>query len=128
MSYVRVQESTFNNPMKSIVAIPDHYVAITGKMAATHAVNVDGVKTIKAGTCVKGLATRNNLTPVSDATDKFEGVVFHDETVAPGETEVNVTILIHGFVRGGALVKVKQSSSVATPTVPVSGTDLIVVL
>ena len=97
-------------------------------MAATHAVNVDGVKTIKAGTCVKGLATRNNLTPVSDATDKFEGIVFHDETVAPGETEVNVTILIHGFVRGGALVKVKQSSSVATPTVPVSGTDLIVVL
>ena len=44
------------------------------------------------------------------------------------ETEVNVTILIHGFVRGGALVKVKQSGSVTTPTVPVSGTDLIVVL
>lgn len=128
MSYVRVQEQTFNNPMKSIVAIPDHYVAITGKMAASQCQTVDGKKVIAAGTCVKGLATRNNLTAVTDATQKFEGVVVNTEELAPGETEVNVTVLVHGFVRGGALVKVKESASVSTLKVPVSGNNMIIVL
>lgn len=128
MSYVRVKEQTFGNPMKSIVAFPDHYVNIVVSMQATDATTRDGVKVIPAGTCVKFGEDKSTATPIGNATEKFDAVVFADAEVADGETKVNVTVLVHGFVRKGAIVKVKTSSTESTLTIPTSANNMIMVI
>ena len=100
MSHVRVKETTFGNPIKSIVKFPDHYVNITAVLPASAATEVDGKKVIKAGTAV----TLGETPAVCSVGGQFDGVVFNDEYVANGEETVNVTVLVHGFVRKGAMV------------------------
>lgn len=131
MAYTRVKETTFGNPIKSIVKFPDHYVATTAIIKKTKAVqDAEGRYYIPAGTCLKdGLTNGNTTTGASpcakdsgdNSIDKFDSVVMNDEYFATGEDTVNVTILIHGFVRKKALVKVKE-------TVPESNNAMIIAL
>lgn len=101
MSLVRCKETNFGNPIKSIVKFPDHYVCTTATLPASAATtDADGKKVIKAGTAV----TLGSTPAVCTTGGKFDGVVFNDEFVAPGEDKVNVTVLIHGFVRKKAMV------------------------
>ena len=128
MANVRVTESSFVNRKKNIVAIPDHYVALPAQIAATNAVTEDGKKIIKAGTCVTNASSltgrQTGLTPCAAGTMTFDGVIFNDVEVLTGETTVNVTVLIHGFVKYAALKPVVIAT---VPTVPTSKTDLIFV-
>lgn len=108
MAHVRVKETTFGNPIKSIVKFPDHYVNITAVLPASAAItDADGRKVIKAGTAV----TLGETPAVCATGGKFDGVVFNDEYVANGEEKVNVTVLIHGFVRKQAMVDQTATSN-----------------
>ena len=90
MAYTRVKETTFGNPIKSIVKFPDHYVNITAVLPASAATtDADGKKVIKAGTAV----TLGATPAVCAKGGQFDG-----------EENVNVTVLIHGFVRKQAMV------------------------
>ena len=101
MALTRVKETTFGNPIKSIVKFPDHYVNITAVLPASAATtDADGRKVIKAGTAV----TLGDTPAVCAVGGQFDGVVFNDEYVATGEETVNVTVLVHGFVRKQAMV------------------------
>lgn len=124
MPQVRVTDTNYTNRMRNVTAIPDHYVALPAQISATHAVTEDGKKVIKAGTCVTNASTltgrSEGLTPVTGV-EKFDGVIFTDTEVLTGETEVNVAVLVHGFVKYAALQKVEEA-------VPESGTDLIFVI
>ena len=125
MSMVRVKETAFGNPMKSIVKFPDHYVATTARIKKLNCVQDDsGRYLIKAGTCLKDGLTNGGgeagATPCT-ASDTFDSIVMNDEYLAPGEEFVNVTILIHGFVRKGAIVKVND-------TVPTPSNSMIIVM
>lgn len=121
MANVRVKETTFGNPMKSIVKFPDHYVATTAIIKKTNAKqDDDGRYYIPAGTCLKDGITNGNKTTgaspcakSSTTVEQFDSVVMNDEYFSAGEEEITVTILIHGFVRKNALVKV--SDEVPTP-------------
>lgn len=101
MAHIRVNETTFGNPIKSIVKFPDHYVNVTAVLPASAATtDADGRKVIKAGTAV----TLGDTPAVCATGGQFDGVVFNDEYVATGEENVTVTVLIHGFVRKAAMV------------------------
>lgn len=131
MSLVRVYEQTFQNGIKSITAIPDHYVVLPGRIAASNAVTVDGKSVIPAGMCVSNATSggrASGLTPLATAATKFDGVIVNTEEVVANEDYVNVSVLVHGFVRSGALYKVATSATVATLIAPSSNTDLIMVL
>lgn len=108
MPNVRVKETTFGNPIKSIVKFPDHYVNTTVVLPASAATtDSDGRKVIKAGTAV----TLGETPAVCATGGKFDGVVFSDEYVATGEENVTVTVLIHGFVRKNAMVDKTATSN-----------------
>lgn len=130
MAYVNVKQTIFNNTMKNIVAIPDHYVALTAVIKASNAITRDGKKVIPAGLCVSDALTARatGLTPTVDTAGKtFNGVIFNDEEVPAGygnDDLVNVTVLVHGFVNKNQLV----GSTGATITTATCNNDLIVVL
>lgn len=108
MANVRVKETVFGNPIKSIVKFPDHYVNTTAVLPASAATtDADGKKVIKAGTAV----TLGETPAVCATGGKFDGVVFNDEYVAFGEEQVTVTVLIHGFVRKQAMVDQTATSN-----------------
>lgn len=127
---VRVEKSNFNFNSYNVTAIPDHYVALPAQISATHAIEEDGRKVIKGGLCVID-ATDNDkrktgVTPLAAPAEgaelgKFNGVVFTDVEVPYGETMVNVPLLLHGFVKEAALVKVGNA-------IPESATDAIIVV
>ena len=109
MPNVRVSGTSYNNNMRSIVAIPDHYVALSAQIAASAAKTVDGKKYILAGTPVTNATTlegRKTGLTVATGTDQFDGIIFTDQEVYEGETTVTVTVLVHGFVKYGAIQKV----------------------
>ena len=109
MPNVRVSGTSFTNNMRSIVAIPDHYVALSAQIPATAAKTIDDKKYILAGTCVKNATTltgRKDGLQVAAVGEQFDGVIFTDQEVYEGETSVTVTVLVHGFVKYGALQKV----------------------
>lgn len=110
MPNVRVQKSNYNYNARNVTAIPDHYVNLPAKISATHAIEEDGRKVIKGGLCLQDAhlpaTRRTGVTPVKKASDLFSGVVFADVEVPYGETMVNVPVLVHGFVKTAALVKV----------------------
>ena len=94
-------------PEKEILAFPDHYVTLPGKIAiadlkssAKADTDFDGAKTLKKGVVVKMDADGN--VQVATAADG-NGIVFntiklvdYDEDTDP---YVNVAVLVHGFVR-----------------------------
>lgn len=124
MPNIRVSSTNYSNNMRSIVAIPDHYVALTAQIPASAAKTVDGKKYILAGTCVTNATTldgRKTGLTVAQASEQFDGVIFSDQEVFEGETNVTVTVLVHGFVKYGALQKVGSA-------VPTSKNPMILVM
>lgn len=112
MANVRVNKTNYNNSMRSVVAIPDHYVALPAQIPASAAKTVDGKKYILAGTAVKNATTldgrKNGLEVVGDG-EQFDGIIFTDQEVFEGETSVTVTVMVHGFVKYAAIQKVGSS-------------------
>lgn len=99
-------------PEKEILAFPDHYVTLPGKIAiadlkssAQPDTDFDGVKTLKKGTVVK--MDGDGKVTVASAADG-NGIVFNtikaDDYDADTDPYVNVAVLVHGFVRKDRLV------------------------
>ena len=94
-------------PEKQILAFPDHYVTLPGKIAiadlkssAKADTDFDGAKTLKKGVVVKMDA--DGQVKVATAADG-NGIVFNtikaDDYDADTDPFVNVAVLVHGFVR-----------------------------
>ena len=94
-------------PEKQILAFPDHYVTLPGKIAiadlkssAKADADFDGALTLKKGVVVKMDA--DGVVKVATATDG-NGIVFNtikaDDYDADTDPYVNVAVLVHGFVR-----------------------------
>lgn len=94
-------------PEKQILAFPDHYVTLPGKIAiadlkssAKADADFDGALTLKKGVVVKMDADGN--VQVASAADG-NGIVFNtikaDDYDADTDPYVNVAVLVHGFVR-----------------------------
>ena len=99
-------------PEKQILAFPDHYVTLPGRIAiadlkssAKADTDFDGAKTLKKGVVVKMDADGN--VQVATAADG-NGIVFNtikaDDYDADTDPYVNVAVLVHGFVRADRLV------------------------
>lgn len=107
MSYVNVKETKFVNNTRKIYKYPDHYVNVTGliKVSALSDslfTDEDGRKYVPQGTCLVGglsVAGRQALSLPDSSAKKFDCVVVNTEYVRPGDTELLVTVCIHGFLR-----------------------------
>ena len=99
-------------PEKEILAFPDHYVTLPGKIAiadlkssAQADDDFEGVKTLKKGTVVK--MDGDGKVTVAGAADG-NGIVFNtiklDDYDEGTDPYVNVAVLVHGFVRADRLV------------------------
>ena len=109
-------------PEKEILAFPDHYVTLPGKIAyatlkaAAKADNdFDGVNTLKKGVVVKmdgdgvvTIAGKASSGPDSSAVADGNGIIFNtiklDDYDEGTDPYVNVAVLVHGFVRADRLV------------------------
>ena len=100
-------------PEKQILAFPDHYVTLPGKIAiaalksaARVDTDFDNAKTLKKGTVVK-MDGDGNVTVPSEAADG-NGIVFNtiklDDYDEQTDPIVNVAVLVHGFVRKDRLI------------------------
>lgn len=107
-------------PEKQILAFPDHYVNLPGKIAyaalkAAAAADADfeGAKTLKKGTVVKFDADGNVTIP--EAAGEGNGIVFNtiklDDYDADTDPYINVAVLVHGFVRKDRLVGAENLKS-----------------
>ena len=94
-------------PEKQILAFPDHYVTLPGKIAiadlkssAKADADFDGALTLKKGVVVK--MDGDGVVTVAEANDG-NGIVFNtikaDDYDADTDPYVNVAVLVHGFVR-----------------------------
>ena len=111
-------------PEKQILAFPDHYVTLPGKIAyaalkaaAAADADFDGAKTLKKGTVVK-MDADGNVTIAAKASASGpdstpgvadgNGIVFNtiklDDYDADTDPYINVAVLVHGFVRKDRLV------------------------
>ena len=99
-------------PEKQILAFPDHYVTLPGKIAiadlkssAKADADFDGALTLKKGVVVKMDA--DGVVKVATAADG-NGIVFNtikaDDYDADTDPFVNVAVLVHGFVRKDRLI------------------------
>ena len=99
---------------REFLAIPDHYVALTGKfpyasltgLATTNAAYYGTESVIQRGTLVNMGVDGTVSKPTSSLLPN--AVIFN--TIRPGDfdstdTYVNATILVHGFVRGGRVIE-----------------------
>lgn len=104
-----VKKVVYGAPAKTILAIADHYVNVTGKYTA-----VAGEKLV-AGTVVE-IDKAGVVSKASAGTGN--GVIFFDTDVAEANDLVlNCTVLIHGFVRAD---RIDSEANL--------GTDLIVAM
>ena len=94
-------------PEKQILAFPDHYVTLPGKIAiavlkqaATADTDFDGAKTLKKGVVVK--MDGDGVVTVAGS-GEGNGIVFNtiklDDYDEDTDPYVNVAVLVHGFVR-----------------------------
>ena len=106
-------------PEKQILAFPDHYVTLPGKIAiadlkssAKADADFDGALTLKKGVVVKMDA--DGVVKVATAADG-NGIVFNtikaDDYDADTDPFVNVAVLVHGFVRKDRLVGAEHLKS-----------------
>lgn len=117
-------------PEKQILAFPDHYVTLPGKIAyaalkaaAAADADFDGAKTLKKGTVVK-MDAEGNVTIAAKASSgptsgegvaDGNGIVFNtiklDDYDEGTDPYVNVAVLVHGFVRKDRLVGAENLKS-----------------
>lgn len=118
---MKLQSQKIFAPERQILAIPDHYVALTGvvenaeasKLLTASAIH-GGAKGILRGTLVHLGADGKVTVPKKDSTGSAgdavppNAIIFnsvmqseYDET----DTLINVTVLVHGFVREDRLIK-----------------------
>ena len=94
-------------PEKQILAFPDHYVTLPGKIAyatlkqaATEDADFDNAKTLKKGVVVK--MDGDGVVTVAGS-GEGNGIVFNtikaDDYDTDTDPYVNVAVLVHGFVR-----------------------------
>ena len=94
-------------PEKQILAFPDHYVTLPGKIAyatlkqaATEDADFDNAKTLKKGVVVK--MDGDGVVTVAGS-GEGNGIVFNtiklDDYDEDTDPYVNVAVLVHGFVR-----------------------------
>ena len=94
-------------PEKQILAFPDHYVTLPGKIAigvlkqaAKDDADFDNAKTLKKGVVVK--MDGDGVVTVAGA-GEGNGIVFNTIKLADYDEDtdpyVNVAVLVHGFVR-----------------------------
>ena len=94
-------------PERQILAFPDHYVTLPGKIAiavlkqaAKADADFDGVKTLKKGVVVK--MDGDGVVTVAGS-GEGNGIVFNTIKLADYDEDtdpyVNVAVLVHGFVR-----------------------------
>ena len=106
-------------PEKQILAFPDHYVTLPGKIAiadlkssAKADADFDGALTLKKGVVVKMDA--DGQVKVATTADG-NGIVFNtikaDDYDADTDPYVNVAVLVHGFVRKDRLVGAEHLKS-----------------
>ena len=106
-------------PEKQILAFPDHYVTLPGKIAiadlkssAKADADFDGALTLKKGVVVKMDA--EGQVKVATTADG-NGIVFNtikaDDYDADTDPFVNVAVLVHGFVRKDRLVGAEHLKS-----------------
>ena len=99
-------------PEKQILAFPDHYVTLPGKIAigalkqaARVDADFDNAKTLKKGTVVK--MDGDGVVTVAGS-GEGNGIVFNTIKLADYDEDtdpyVNVAVLVHGFVRADRLV------------------------
>ena len=109
-------------PEKSILAFPDHYVAITGKIAYSvlktfSTTDPAGNTALVAGQVV-ALAEDGTIT--KSASETGNAIVFNtvklDDYDEDTDTNVNVTVLVHGFVRKDRL---KDAANLSAPLIHV---------
>lgn len=104
MALINVKEKNLINNTRKIYKYPDHYVNVTGLIkvsALTDAIFTDeeNRKYVPQGTCLKGGLSVSGRQSLTVATTDFDCVVVNSEYVRPGDTEVLVTVCIHGFLR-----------------------------
>lgn len=110
---MQLKKTVYGEPPKSFLAIPDHYVAVTGVIAKDDIKNVEvknesgkifapGTRQIPAGTVVH-MDKNGKITAPNTTGKKPNGVIFNTVDIY-GETEdLTATVLIHGFVRPSRL-------------------------
>ena len=104
---MQLRKTVYGEPPKTFLAIPDHYVAVTGLYQAKKN------EVLKAGTVVN--ITEDGTVTKASANDG-NGIVFND-TEPSNETsgeKVNVTVLIHGFVRKSRLDSATKEHLITT--------------
>lgn len=89
---MQLKKTVIGEPPKTFLAIPDHYVNVTGLYQASKG------EVLKAGTVVK---LEDDGTVTKASSNDGNGIVFNDTepTNESSGEKVNVTVLIHGFVR-----------------------------
>ena len=108
-------------PERQILAFPDHYVTVPGKVAPA---TITGLKktddsrkaVIERGTVVCIKADGSVVKP--STTDLPNGVIFNTEEVSAeilADEPVNVTVLVHGFVRKDRLVELTAGDAAKLP-------------
>lgn len=95
---MKLKKTVYGEPAKTFLAIPDHYVNVTGLYSASPN------EILKAGTVVNitdaGVVTKATA---GDGTPTGNGIVFNDTEPTDVSEKVNVTVMIHGFVRPSRL-------------------------
>lgn len=95
---MKLQKTVYGEPAKTFLAIPDHYVNVTGIFDAK------ANEQLKAGTVVN-ITDAGVVTKAVTNSDggNGNGIVFNDTVKSDVAEKVNVTVLIHGFVRPSRL-------------------------
>lgn len=95
---MKLQKIVYGEPPKTFLAIPDHYVNVTGLY------NAKANEQLLSGTVVN-IADDGTVTKAvtNEKGGNGNGIVFNDTVKSDVAEKVNVTVLIHGFVRPSRL-------------------------
>lgn len=116
---MKLKKTVYGEPPKTFLAIPDHYVNVTGIIKSNEITNVEvvnvsgtiyekGTRQIPAGTVVH-MDTKGNITAPDNSSKKPNGVIFNTVDIYGEEEDLTATVLVHGFVRP---LRLYQPSSV----------------
>lgn len=103
-------------PKKTFLAIPDHYVNLTGLLAFAELAKLKttddaGNNVIEAGTVVNmtadGTVTKPTYTSSNTSGTKGNAIIFNeinvDDYISGTDDKITATVMVHGFVRADRL-------------------------